>query len=80
MCQDKDFLGKSGLVARGGKKQRQLQMPEIDATRARPQASDSLYADEQLVGSVTSAERRHRTGKNIAYAFLQPNIMEGPHR
>jgi dimethylglycine dehydrogenase len=77
VCQDKDFLGKSGLVARGGKKRRQLRMLEIDATHASPQASDSLYAGGELVGSVTSAEWGHRTGKNIAYAFLQPDIIEG---
>ena len=41
------------------------------------QASDSLYAGGQLVGSVTSAEWGYRTGKNIAYVFLQPDIMEG---
>ena len=64
-------------MARGGKKRRQLRMLEIDATHASPQASDSLYAGGELVGSVTSAEWGHRTGKNIAYAFLQPDIMEG---
>ena len=77
VCQDKDFLGKSGLVARSGKRRRQLRMLEIDATHASPQASDSLYAGGELVGSVTSAEWGHRTGKNIAYAFLQPDIIEG---
>jgi dimethylglycine dehydrogenase len=73
MCQDKDFLGKLGLMARGGKKRSQLRMLVIDATHA----SDSPYAGGQLVGSVTSAEWGHRTGKNIAYAFLQLDIIEG---
>ena len=29
------------------------------------------------MGSVTSADWGHRTGKNIAYAFVQPEITEG---
>ena len=77
VCRDKDFLGKTALMARGDKKRRRLRMLEIDATHASPQPSDSLYAGGRLIGSVTSADWGHRTGKNIAYAFMQPDIVEG---
>jgi dimethylglycine dehydrogenase len=77
VCRDKDFLGKAALLGRGGKKRRQLRMLEIDATHASPQPSDSLYAGGQLVGSITSADWGYRTAKNIAYAFVQPDITEG---
>ena len=77
VSRDKDFLGKAALLGRDGKKRRQLRMLEIDATHASPQPSDSLYAGGQLVGSITSADWGHRTAKNIAYAFVQPDITEG---
>jgi dimethylglycine dehydrogenase len=71
---DKEFHGKAALLARDGEKRRVLRMLEVGATHACPHPSDSLYSGGKLVGSITSAEWGHRTGKNIAYAFLKPEI------
>ena len=52
-------------------------MFEVQATHASPQPSDSIYSDGQLVRSITSADWRRLTCKNIAYGFLLPGVTTG---
>lgn len=73
---DKDFIGKTALTARETPR-KSLRMFEVSATHASPHGGDSVYANGKLVGTVTSADWGHRTGKNIAYAFVDPQPKDG---
>ena len=37
-------------------------------------SGDSVYQGDQLIGSVTSGACEHRAQKNIAFAFLNPEL------
>jgi len=68
-----DFIGKSALLAeieRGPK--RVFVALTVDCELAAAHGGDSVYSNDNLIGSVTSGDYGHRVNANIAYAFLQP--------
>ncbi len=70
---DKDFIGKAALqemLTAGPRKQ--LLMLEIEATHAPSHGGASVRMDGRVVGTVTSAEWGHRVGKNLAFAYVDP--------
>lgn len=71
----KDFIGKHALPEcknRGARKQ--LAMLEIDSTEAPAHAGASVLSKGRVIGTITSGAWGHRTGKNLAYAFLEPGF------
>ncbi|MGB1255072.1 MAG: FAD-dependent oxidoreductase [Thiolinea sp.] len=74
---DKDFVGKAALlqeIERGPVKQ--FVVMTVDCEVGAAHAGDSVYAGDQLIGSVSSGGYGHRVGKNIAYAFVGPDYSE----
>ena len=54
--------------------QRKLVTLRIDATQAPARGGASLMVGDTVVGTVTSADWGHRTGLNLAYAFVRPEV------
>ena len=77
---DKEFVGKPGLeemIASGpGRKLVTLELAD-DQAPAHP--GDSIVHNGEVVGTVTSAAWGYRTGKNLAYAFINPDAAENLH-
>ncbi|MFT4620543.1 MAG: dimethylglycine dehydrogenase [Sulfitobacter sp.] len=70
-----DFVGKIALEkrhAQGGGKQ--LVTLTLDSTDAAAHGGASVMRDGKVVGTVSSGGWGHRTGKNIAYAFVVPSL------
>ncbi len=70
---DKEFIGKKGLeamIADGPR--RNLVTLELASTTTPAHSGDSILKDGKVVGTVTSAGWGHRIGKNLAYAFVDP--------
>lgn len=66
-----DFVGKDALIQRlkdGPRKK--LVTLKIDATQAPAYGGASLMQGDTVVGTVTSGEWGHRSGLNLAYAFV----------
>lgn len=72
-----DFIGKTGLEGqeKRGYRQRFVSMV-LDCTHAPAHGGSSVVSDGRYVGTVTSAGWGHRTGKNIAMAFVDPEFAE----
>lgn len=71
----KDFPGKEGLQSRmatGNRRQRVLLA--IDSTTAPAQPGEGVFHEGEPVGSITSAAWGYRTGKNLAMAYLDPEL------
>ncbi len=71
----RDFVGKRALLAeieRGPRKQLATMTVDCDIASAHP--GDGVYHRGKLVGSITSAGYGHRVKKNIAYAFVEPEM------
>ncbi|MGZ2259088.1 GcvT family protein [Roseobacter sp. A03A-229] len=69
------FIGKGALLARqAAGPTRKLVTLAIDSTEAPAQGGASVRHADQIVGAVTSAEWGHRTGLNLAYAFVTPEV------
>ncbi|MEM8728354.1 MAG: FAD-dependent oxidoreductase [Pseudomonadota bacterium] len=67
------FVGKEALLARQARgPQRKRVSLVLDARDAPAQPGASVRVDGAVVGTVTSAEWGHRTGLNLAYAYLDP--------
>jgi dimethylglycine dehydrogenase len=68
-----DFIGKSALEARvkHGVTKRLVSLA-IDCDHAPSHGGASVRLDGAIVGTVTSADWGHRTGLNLAYAFVDP--------
>jgi len=69
----KEFPGKAGLqaqVAAGNRKQRVIL--EIDSAFAPAQPGEGIFLDGKPVGSITTAAWGHRTQKNLAIAYIDP--------
>ena len=69
-----DFIGKQALleqVERGPRKR--LVSMTIDCDIAPAHGGDPVFCGERQVGSVTSAGFGHRVGRNIAYAYVEPD-------
>jgi dimethylglycine dehydrogenase len=48
----------------------------VDCDIACAHGGDPVFADKQQVGSVTSAGYGHRVQKNIAYAYITPDMAK----
>lgn len=70
---DKDFVGKDSLVRmlEAGPR-RTFVMLEVDCGDAIAHPGDAVLDDGAVRGTVTSAAWGHRTGKNLAMAFVDP--------
>ena len=70
-----DFIGKAAVEARiATGPRRKFVTLTLDCTDAPAQPGDSVMQDGNVVGTVTSADWGHRTGKNIAMAFVKPDL------
>ncbi len=72
---DKDFVGKSALEARmcNGSRSKLVTLA-LDCADRPAHGGASVMQDGQVVGTVTSADWGHRTGLNLAYAYLRPEV------
>ncbi|MEO0700873.1 MAG: FAD-dependent oxidoreductase [Pseudomonadota bacterium] len=71
------FVGRDALMARQtAGPQKRLVTLEVDATHAPAWGGASLIHGDQVVGTVTSGDWGHRVGKNLAYAFVDPDRAE----
>jgi len=69
-----DFIGKQALLQQIERGPRKLLVSMvIDCEIAPAHSGDPVFAGESQVGSVTSAGYGHRVGKNIAYAYVDPD-------
>ncbi|MEM6616697.1 MAG: FAD-dependent oxidoreductase [Pseudomonadota bacterium] len=74
---DKEFVGKSALTAKDNQKpRRQLTLFELESTTAPAHPGDSVVRGGEAVGTVTSAAWGHRSGKNLAYAFVDADVSD----
>jgi len=70
-----DFIGKDALAARiTAGPSRKLVVLEIASTKSPAYGGGSLMLDDKVVGTITSGDWGHRTGKNLAYAFVEPDV------
>ncbi|NNE80646.1 MAG: GcvT family protein [Silicimonas sp.] len=69
------FIGRDALIARkdAGPCGRLVAL-EIDTARAPAHGGASLMKDGSVVGTITSGDWGHRVGKNLAYAFVNPEF------
>ncbi len=74
---DKDFIGKSALLEmqKNGPRRKLVTMV-LDGEEAPSHPGDSVVNSEKTVGTVTSAGWGYRVGKNIVYAFVDPEYSE----
>ncbi len=71
---DKAFVGRDELIRQiqaGARRQRMLL--EIDCEFATAQAGETVYQDDRVIGSITSAAWGYRTDRNLAMAYLLPD-------
>lgn len=54
--------------------QRRLVSLTVEATHAPAHGGASVRLDGRIIGAVTSGDWGHRTGLNIAYAFVEPEF------
>ena len=72
-----DFIGKSALLGQIERGPRKLFVHmTVDCNIASAHSGDPVYSDDQQVGSISSGGYGFRTGKNIAYAFVDPEQAE----
>ena len=70
-----EFVGKDALTKRiAAGAQRKLVTLVVDAEHAPAHGGASVRVDGRIVGTVTSGDWGHRTGLNLAYAFVEPPI------
>ena len=71
---DKAFPGKAGLKAQlgAGTRKRRV-MLDLDTNLAPAQPGEGVFVDDRPVGTITSAAWGHRTKKNLAMAYIDPN-------
>lgn len=68
-----DYVGRTALESLARQAPRsQFVVVTIDADHASPHSGDSVWAEDRVVGTVTSAGWGHRIGKNIAFAYVEP--------
>ncbi|MEO3414223.1 FAD-dependent oxidoreductase [Roseovarius sp. CAU 1744] len=72
---DKDFIGKAAVQERlANGPSRRLVTLEVHGTEAPAHPGASLMDGDKVVGTVTSGDWGHRVGKNLAYAFVAPDL------
>jgi len=69
---EKDFVGKAALAAHEPKVK--LVTLEIDSDMAPAHGGASVMLGGRVVGTVSSGDWGHRTGKNIAMAFVEKDL------
>jgi len=72
-----NFVGKQALkslLEQGN--QKKLVVMTIDCDLAPAHSGDSIYVGDKLMGTITSGAYGHRVKKNIAYAFVEPELSE----
>jgi dimethylglycine dehydrogenase len=70
-----DFIGKDALLIRqNAGPQRRLVTLRVDTTSSPAHPGASVMIDGKVVGTVTSGGWGHRTGINLAYAFVAPDL------
>ena len=68
---EKDFVGKRALVERQSfQEKKKLVTLHVQTDRAAAHGGASVHDGDAVVGTVTSGEWGHRTGMNLAYAFV----------
>ena len=69
-----DFVGKPALQIRKAEGPRKkLVTLEIHAPHAPAHGGGSLMVADRVIGTITSGEWGHRVGRNLAYAFVEPD-------
>lgn len=69
------FVGRSALLYRQeAGQERCLRMLEVDSDQASCPSGASVMFQGDVVGTVTSGAFGHRTGKNLAFAFMKPGF------
>ena len=71
-----DFVGKDALVAQEGRR-KQFVVLHLDSQSHAAHGGASVMIGDRVVGTVTSGAWGHRTGLNIAYAFVDPDVAGG---
>jgi dimethylglycine dehydrogenase len=72
-----DFIGKQALLEQVDRGPRKLLVSvTVDCDIASAHAGDPVFAGGRQVGSVTSAGFGHRVQKNIAYAYVDPDMAQ----
>ncbi|KIN63940.1 FAD dependent oxidoreductase/aminomethyl transferase [Sulfitobacter noctilucicola] len=70
-----DFIGKDALLERkAAGPQRRLVTLSVDTDEAPAHGGASLRMNGEIVGTVTSGDWGHRTGLNLALAFIEPAL------
>ncbi len=69
---DKDFLGKPALINQQQNPRGQFVTLALDPQTAPAHPGDSVLANGNPIGTITSAAYGHRTKKNLALAFIAP--------
>ena len=70
-----DFVGKEALARRRtSEPRRRLVTLTLDSTVAPARAGASVMAGDTVVGTVTSGGWGYRVGRNLAYAFVEPEL------
>ncbi|MBU2957682.1 FAD-dependent oxidoreductase [Paracoccus sp. 1_MG-2023] len=70
-----DFIGREALLKRhAAGPSRRLVTLRVDTRDAPAHPGASLRQDGRIVGTVTSGDLGHRTGLNLAYAFVEPGV------
>lgn len=73
-----DFVGKAALEQRLAEgPRRKLVLLAVDCTDRPAHGGASIMQGDRVVGTVTSGDWGHRTGKNLAFAFVDPSVAEG---
>jgi len=68
-----EFIGKTALEKRQSDgPQRKLVTLKVNSTTQPAHSGASLVMDDAVIGTVTSGNWGHRTGLNLAYAFVAP--------
>lgn len=69
-----DFVGRDALIARQEAGPSKIRVSiEVDTTQAPAHPGASVMVGDQVIGTVTSGDWGHRVGKNLAYAFVDPD-------
>ena len=72
-----DFIGRDALVQRQAEGVRKsLVTLSLDNSDRPAHGGASVMIDGKVVGTVTSGDWGHRTGLNLAYAFVDPHLAE----
>jgi len=70
-----DFIGKEALAARHADgPRRKLVCLSVDSREAPAHGGASVMVEGRVAGTVTSGDWGHRTGLNLAYAFVEPAL------